>query len=147
MYIAGSHTARDFYDDVTKIPVWGSVKDSERYQQAEKMLKANPQIRTLVAHSLGGSVAHELQREHPGLKTVTYGSPAISWGKAGGEGRFRNAYDPISIFDRGATQLQHPNPLKYGALTHDYHNSSTTSAQSSLDVGVENPDGSVSISE
>ena len=25
MYIAGSHTAKDWYDDVTKIPVWGDL--------------------------------------------------------------------------------------------------------------------------
>ena len=71
MYVAGSHTARDWYDDVTKIPFWGNVKNSERYQQADRMLTANPQIRTIVGHSLGGSVSHELQRAHPGLKTVT----------------------------------------------------------------------------
>ena len=32
MYITGSHTARDWYDDVTKIPVWGDLRDSTRYQ-------------------------------------------------------------------------------------------------------------------
>ena len=146
MFVAGSHTARDWYDDVTKIPFWGSVRDSERYQQADKMLKANPQIRTIVGHSLGGSVAHELQSAHPGLKTVTYGSPAISWGTAGGEGRFRNAWDPVSMFDRGAVQLEHPTPTSTLSFTHDYHNTTKTSG---VDGGVaqENPDGSVSISE
>ncbi len=78
MYVAGSHTARDWYDDVTKIPFWGDVKNSERYQQADKMLTANPQVRTIVGHSLGGAVSHELQRAHPGLKSVTYGTPSVS---------------------------------------------------------------------
>ncbi len=108
MYVAGSHTARDWYDDITKIPFWGDVKESERYQQADKMLKANPQIRTIVGHSLGGAVAHELQREHPGLKSVTYGSPSISWGKEGGEGRFRNEYDPVSMLDLSLRHISEP---------------------------------------
>ncbi len=32
IFISGSHTARDWYDDVTKIPFWGDVRKSERYQ-------------------------------------------------------------------------------------------------------------------
>jgi pimeloyl-ACP methyl ester carboxylesterase len=150
MYVAGSHTARDWYDDVTKIPFWGDLKNSERYQAADKMLTANPQIRTIVGHSLGGAVSHELQRAHPGLKTVTYGAPSISWGTAGGENRYRNAYDPVSMFDRGATRLRQPHPLMYKSLTHDYHNSEKTSAEPGVE-GVEgkteNPDSSVTITE
>ncbi len=118
------------------------------------MLTANPQIRTIVGHSLGGSVSHELQRAHPGLKTVTYGAPSISWGTAGGDNRYRNAYAPVSMFDRGATRLRQPHPFSHGSFTHDYHNSEKTSAQPGTDQGVDgtegktaNPDGSVSISE
>jgi hypothetical protein len=142
MYIAGSHYAIDWLDDVTRIPFWGDVKKSYRYKQADRVLDSNPQIDTLVGHSLGGSVAHELQRNHPGLRTVTYGSPSVSWDK-GGE-RFRNVYDPVSMFDRGAVQLVHPNPTSFKALTHDYHNNENVSATSG-DYGKENPDGSVSI--
>ena len=153
MFVAGSHTARDWYDDVTKIPFWGDVKKSERYKQADKMLTANPQVRTVIGHSLGGAVAHELQRAHPGLKSVTYGAPSISWGTAGGENRYRNAYDPVSMFDRGATRLKQPHVFSHGSLTHDYHNSDKTSAQpdQSGEEGTEgktaNPDSSVSITE
>ena len=28
MFIAGSHTTRDWFDDITKIPAWGDVRDS-----------------------------------------------------------------------------------------------------------------------
>ena len=38
MYIAGSHTAKDWYDDVTKIPVWGDIRNSTRYQAAKATL-------------------------------------------------------------------------------------------------------------
>ena len=30
MCIAGSHTAKDLYDDVTQIPVWGDLRKSTR---------------------------------------------------------------------------------------------------------------------
>ncbi len=143
LYIAGSHTARDWYDDVTKIPFWGDVKKSHRYQQADKMLAANKQVTTVTGHSLGGAVAHELQRTHPELRTVTYGAPSMSWG-TGGE-RYRNAWDPVSMFDRGATRLEQPHPLSHGALTHDYHNSEKVSGEDSEKAA--NPDGSVSITE
>ena len=116
-----------------------------RYQQVDKMLKLNPQFHTVTGHSLGGSVAHELQANHPGLRTVTYGSPAVSWRDRGGE-RYRNGYDPFSMFDRGAVQESHPNPTSFQALTHDFHNNTNvTSTDGSL--GCENPDKSVSIVE
>jgi pimeloyl-ACP methyl ester carboxylesterase len=144
MYVAGSHTARDWYDDVSKIPFWGDVRNSERYQQADKMLTANPQVHTLVGHSLGGSVVHQLQTDHPGLRTVTYGAPSISW-QSGGE-RYRNAWDPFSSLDRGAVQETHPHPFSTKSLTHDYHSFENTSSTDGR-AGQENPDGSVSITE
>ena len=38
MYIAGSNTANDWYDDATKIPVWGDLRNSTRYQAAKAAL-------------------------------------------------------------------------------------------------------------
>ena len=35
MSIAGTHHLRDMWDDVTKVPFWGDVRNSERYQQAD----------------------------------------------------------------------------------------------------------------
>ena len=64
LYVAGSHTATDWYDDVTKVPFWGDLRNAYRYKQADKMLKANPQVHNVVGHSLGGSVVHELQKNH-----------------------------------------------------------------------------------
>ena len=145
MYVAGSHYAIDWVDDLTRVPFWGDVRKSYRYKEAAKMLTANPQIHNIVGHSLGGSVAHELQANHPGLRTVTYGSPAISWRDRGGE-RYRNGYDPFSALDRGAVQESHPNPTSFKAMTHDFHNNTNvTSTDGSL--GHENPDGTVNITE
>ena len=144
MYVAGSHTATDWYDNFTKIPFWGDLRKGYRYGQADKMLKANPQVKNIVGHSMGGSVAHEMQRNY-GLRSVTYGAPSVSLGGSGGE-RYRNRYDPFSFFDRGSTQEVHPDPFKYLSLTHDYHNfKNTTSTDGSL--GYENPDKTVSLTQ
>ena len=106
MYIAGSNSKRDWYDDITKVPtIWKSIpaiqqykalmfgltsvpyiKDyaraiddrlpfshmgdltkSQRFIEAEKVLKAIPNIKRAVGYSLGGSVALELQK----ISTIT----------------------------------------------------------------------------
>ena len=51
MFIAGTRNFRDVYDDVTKIPVWGDLKNSKRYRDVEEEIKANPNVKKLVAHS------------------------------------------------------------------------------------------------
>jgi len=105
LYVAGSHTARDWFDDVTKIPNWqnapagfsnatdimqmipgaGDLRNAERYQAAETALKANPGIKRVVGHSLGGSVALELQKNYSGLESRTYGAPV--WDPTGSDGK------------------------------------------------------------
>ena len=49
----------DVWDDVSKIPFWGDLTNSTRYKEAEAALKANPNIKRVIGHSLGGSVALE----------------------------------------------------------------------------------------
>ena len=102
MYVAGSHTARDWFDDVTKIPTWqnvprglngfidmmnsplgkafygtGDLRQAERYQKAEAYLNAHPEIKQLQGDSLGGAVVIQLAKSHPerNLQTVTYNAP------------------------------------------------------------------------
>jgi hypothetical protein len=53
MFIAGSHTARDWFDDFTKVPAWGDLKNSERYQKVLQEFKNRNEIDTVVGHSLG----------------------------------------------------------------------------------------------
>ena len=105
MYIAGTHNMRDVYDDITKIPFWGDVKNSERYQQAETSLRDNPQVDTVFGHSLGGSVAIELNKNNNNkFKTATYGAPVLdfSFNRDPNNMRFRHPGDRISMFDTGA---------------------------------------------
>jgi hypothetical protein len=72
LYVAGSHTARDWWDDVTKIAFWGDSHEIYRMQMAQKVLKANPQTTRVVGHSLGGAVARQLQKDDPKLASRTY---------------------------------------------------------------------------
>ena len=92
---------QDAWDDL-KIP-FGLTRYSQRYKEADQMLKDNPQITNVVSHSLGGSVALELAQNYPEkhLFTTTYGAPVVSSSLQYGN-RFRAFGDPVSIFDNGA---------------------------------------------
>ena len=79
MYIAGSHTARDWFDDVTKIPFYGDLRESERYKKAYEAFQHRGEIDTVVGHSLGGSVSLELQKNFSDRvkHNRTYGAPLM----------------------------------------------------------------------
>ena len=51
---------QDLYDDL-KFPI-NLTRYSQRYTEADKALKANPQITKLIGHSLGGSISLELEK-------------------------------------------------------------------------------------
>ena len=78
LYIAGTSSLRDVWDDL-KIP-FHLTSQSDRYQHASKFLDENKNIKQLVGHSLGGSVALELQGDMKDrkFKTNTYGAPVFS---------------------------------------------------------------------
>ena len=150
LYIAGSHTARDWFDDVTKIPAWGDLRNAERYRAAEKALKANPNIKRVVGHSSGGSIARELQKNYAGLESRTYGAPV--WNPIGGDAkaeRYRNWLDPISVFDRSAARSFKTNPFDSFSMTHDYGNIATKFQPTGSDnaSGYMTPDGTVALTQ
>lgn len=110
-YVKGSVTARDWYDDVTKVPAWGDTRQSERYQQADKayadLIGSGHAVDRVVGHSLGGSVALQMQKDHFIPQSRTFGAPVVDlkpfdryYTKAE---RYRHPLDPVSVFDRGAT--------------------------------------------
>jgi pimeloyl-ACP methyl ester carboxylesterase len=116
LFIAGSHTARDWYDDVTKIPPWryffGGPHSIERYQAAKKAFDAT-QPERVVGHSLGGAVALQLQKENPEVKSRTYGAPVVDF-TGSSQDRFRHYGDPVSILDRGAQSTVDWAPFSHG---------------------------------
>jgi hypothetical protein len=162
-YVAGSHTARDWWDDLTKIPFWGDSHKIYRMQMAQKALAANPQTTRVVGHSLGGAVALQAQKDNPKLASRTYGAPVWdpfgtdneergygifdkAQGKPGGVERYRSFGDPVSFFDGSARStlpgkeaLSFSGPHAFQGLAAQ-HMSEGTAAQA-------NPDGSVSITE
>jgi len=134
MYIAGSHTARDWWDDFVHLPVWGDSRKIYRYQMARQALKDNPQVERVVGHSLGGSVALQLQQDDPRLKSRTYSAPVFDpfggvrqvYDQVKYRGhpparaeRYRSIGDPISFFDGGATSYS-SNPFATIAGPHAY---------------------------
>ena len=126
MFIAGSHTARDWFDDITKVPKWGDLRGSERYQKVLEEFINREEIDTVVGHSLGGSVSLELQKNYPKQikKSRTYGAPVMDLlgSEADNNDRYRNWLDPVSVLDRGAKKSIKWNVLDSGSLTHDYSN-------------------------
>ena len=79
---------------------------------AEKALRDNPTIRRAVGASLGGSFAFELQKQHLGLKPRTYNAPVFYLqGAPEHVERYRNAWDPISMFDYSAHATTYTNEV------------------------------------
>ena len=107
---------QDAWDDL-KIP-FNLTSKSERYQDADEILKENPQIKQLILHSLGGSVALELNKNYgEKYETRTYSAPVFDPIYHAQENnnniRMRTAGDPIAMFDNNAETVFKPtlNPL------------------------------------
>ena len=105
MCIAGSHTARDWFDDVSKILIWGDLKDSERYQKVLEAFQNRGDIDTVVGHSLGGSVALEFPPTYANRikNSRTYGAPVFDLLGSDSQNaeRYRRWFCPVSKLDRG----------------------------------------------
>ena len=147
-----SKGAGDVWDDVSKIPFWGDLTNSTRYKEAEAALKANPNIKRVIGHSLGGSVALELQKQYPKLESRTYGAPV--WDPTGSDAknkstvdRYRKYLAPVSIFDRSSNMTIKTNPLSSPSLTHAFDNIADQfkSGDPQHAHGYSNRDGSISL--
>ena len=98
---------QDWFDNFTKVPWWGDLKRSDRYSQLTEAMKHNPNVKSLVGHSLSGSVILEKQQSHPekDLTTVTYNSPILQTNTDQGD-RYRTVGDIVSSLDSGARSGQ-----------------------------------------
>ena len=133
-------------DDITRIPFWrplfGGSKAIHRYQMAQQAARAT-KPETVVGHSLGGAVALQMQEEDPRLQARTYGAPVFDpQGNNPGE-RSRSRFDPISIFDRGATSTLDA-PV---ANVSGFHSYEGTASRSTADGGGTIVPGAVAITE
>ena len=134
MYVAGTtwtdgYTGRlsfnDAIDDL-KIPLF-QTRNIQRYKDAEQVLNDNPNINTLVGHSMGSSVILELNKANNAkFMTRTYAAPVFdpfpnNWEKNDPNNqRFRTKNDFVSIFDNNAETVYKPtlDPLSL----HSYNN-------------------------
>ena len=64
---------------VCHLAIWAMQQKLKTYIEAEKVLKANPNITHAVGYSMGGSVALELQKRYPQLQTRTYSAPVVDF--------------------------------------------------------------------
>ncbi len=119
LFIAGTSSMGDVLDDIA-LP-FNLTRGTQRYIDAERVLAANPKIRRVVGHSLGGAVSLELQRAHPELKSRTYGAPVMSMSPCE---RYKSLGDPVSFLDfRARTTLPNsPNPNSYQDLAENMTN-------------------------
>ena len=107
MYVAGSQTARDWWDDFTKIPVWGDSKKIQRYQDARDELSKHHEVKNIVGHSLGGSVALQLEKDNPGkFTTTTYNAPVFDPFATKPGNRYKSTGDLVSSYDGGAVTVE-----------------------------------------
>ena len=58
------------------------TKYSQRYHDADNLLKNNPQVSKITGASLGGVVGLELQKQHQNtiFDITTYGAPVLQMG-------------------------------------------------------------------
>ena len=112
----------DWIDDVTKIPVWGDIHDADRMKMAEAayqdLIKKGKPVDRVVGHSLGGSVALQLQKDHDIPFSRTFGAPVLDLNPFQNAERYRHPLDPFSILDRGATNTSNFNHMSVN--THSY---------------------------
>ena len=109
LYISGTSNLQDVWDDVSKIPFYGNTRKSHRYKQAKAFLDEHPEIDTLYGHSLGGSVALQLQKDFPERfgkdKVTTYGAPVLDLFGKSGQQSYRHRNDLVSYLDFGAKNV------------------------------------------
>ena len=113
MYVAGTRNLRDVYDDITKVP-FSLTRHSDRFKSAKKVLDENPQVETLIGHSLAGAIVQDLYKDS-GMRYVTrsYNAPIVSFqqsGETGGNYRIRDKKDWVSAFDKGAITVDRNKP-------------------------------------
>ena len=73
-----------------------------------------------MGHSVSGAVILEKQQQNPGqFQTTTYNAQVLQMSSMPQGNRYRNTYDPVSMFDKGAkSQFKSYNPVS----AHSYHN-------------------------
>ena len=111
MYVAGTFGKGTFGGAVNDILADVGLpskmtKYSQRYKDTSTAMDENNEVKHLITHSLGSSVAAQITKDYPEreLTLTTYGAPFISRRSKITDDyiNFRSILDPVSIADRGA---------------------------------------------
>ena len=106
--IPDDFSLNDAVDDL-KIPEF-KTRDIERYRDAKKFLEAHPDVKQLIGHSMGSSVALQLNADFRNrFETRTYAAPVFhllpgSDSSDPNDERFRTFGDPVAMFDNAASE-------------------------------------------
>ena len=112
MYIAGTKSWQDAMTDVT-IMFPGLITKTPRFKQAEKVLRENPAVSQIIAHSLGSEIAHQLVKKYRYTSGVLYAHPTVSFYNNPRLVSHRHFGDPISMGDFAASSTFSWNPHSY----------------------------------
>lgn len=104
--VRGTQEVSDLVPDAAIL--MNRLKGTKRFKEAQEahdraVARYHPHKITITGHSLGGSIASELESA-PNAKKVTFNkgvSPFSRKGNAKGEKAYRTAFDPISAFAFG----------------------------------------------
>jgi hypothetical protein len=123
MYVAGTRSIGEAVRDWWKIPT-GKTVDIERYGQLTEALRKNPQVDTLISHSLGANAVAELQKQTNNKYMARYyGAPffnVMPWDAPDPRNQtFRHPGDPISAFDHKAVDIR-PGSFDFWLWPHGY---------------------------
>ena len=122
-YVAGTRSGGEAWRDWPKIATWRTT-NIERYGQLTDALKGNPQVDTIIGHSLGASATAELQRQTNNKYLARYyGAPFLNINPFDGPDprnqSFRHPGDPVSAFDHNAVDIR-ANNFKSWWWSHSY---------------------------
>lgn len=119
LYIAGTSSCYDVLIDLT-IPLHCLIY-TPRYQQSERIIINNTNIKRIVGHSLGAAITHNLIRDYSNIEEgIAIGSPTILTNSYGGRLRyFRHCGDPVSICNLPSDNLEED--MVYTLNPHTYN--------------------------
>ncbi len=109
-YVAGTREPIEAVRDWPRIGTW-QTKYIPRYAQLTEALKENPQVDTLIGHSLGASTVAEMQRQTNNKYLARYyGAPFLNikpWDAPDPRNQtFRHPGDPVSMLDNRAVDIR-----------------------------------------
>lgn len=108
-YVAGTRSFKEAVTDWPRIGTW-QTGHIERFGQLTEALKDNPQVDTLIGHSLGASTVGEMQRQTNNKYLARYyGAPFLNLNPFDGPDprnqTFRHPGDPVSSLDHKAVTI------------------------------------------